>query len=101
MDDSERLAEALRYYGSNAPNFGNAKEETEIEKILRNLQFSGGGGGGQGSGGMFGGGRLTYNVPLDSTSSFQPYLDVYANKPKNQPITGGVTGLGGYYRKSF
>ena len=100
MDDSERLAEALRYYGSNAPNFGDKPEETEIQKILRNLQFSGGGGGGKETG-MFGGGRLTYNVPLDSTSSFQPYLDVYANKPKNQPITGGVTGLGGYYRKSF
>lgn len=100
MDDSERLAEALRYYGSNLPNFGDRPEETEIQKILRNLQFSGGGGGGKETG-MFGGGRLAYTVPLDSTSSFQPYLDVYANKPKNQPITGGVTGLGGYYRKSF
>ena len=100
MDEAQRLVDALKSYGTNSPNFGNAKEETEIEKILRNLQFSGGGGGGKETG-MFGGGRLTYNVPLDSTSSFQPYLDVYANKPKNQPITGGVTGLGGYYRKSF
>lgn len=99
MDDSERLAEALRYYGNNLPNFGNEKEETEIQKILRNLQFSGGGG--QGSGGMFGGGRLTYNVPLDSTSSLAPYVEGHLGKPKNQPITGGVTGLGGYYRKSF
>jgi hypothetical protein len=101
MDDSERLAEALKYYGNNAPNFGNAPEETEIQKILRNLQFSGSGGGGQGSGGMFGGGRLAYNVPIDSTSSIAPYVEGYVGKPKNQPITGGVTGLGVNYRKSF
>jgi len=101
MDDSERLAEALKYYGNNSPNFGNTPEETEIQKILRNLQFSGGGGGGQGSGGMFGGGRLAYNVPLDSTSSLAPYVEGYVGKPKSQPITGGVTGLGVNYRKSF
>ena len=101
MDDSERLAEALKYYGNKSLNFGNTQEETEIEKILRNLQFSGGGGGGQGSGGLFGGGRLAYNVPLDSTSSIAPYVEGYVGKPKNQPFTGGVTGLGGYYRKSF
>ena len=100
MDDSERLAEALKYYGSNAPNFGNAKEETEIEKILRNLQFSGGGGGGKETG-MFGGGRLAYSVPLDSTSSIAPYVEGFVGKPKSQPITGGVTGLGVNYRKSF
>jgi len=101
MDDSERLAEALKYYGSNSLNFGDRPEETEIEKILRNLQFSGGGGGGQGSGGMFGGGRLTYNVPLDSTSSLTPYVEGHLGKPKSQPITGGVTGLGVNYRKNF
>ena len=100
MDDSERLAEALKYYGSNAPNLGNRPEETEIQKILRNLQFSGGGGGGKETG-MFGGGRLAYNVPLDSTSSIAPYVEGFVGKPKSQPITGGVTGLGVNYRKSF
>ena len=99
MDDAQRLVDALKSYGGKSPNFGNAKEETEIEKILRNLKFSGGGG--QNSGGMFGGGQLSFDVPIDSTSSFKPYIDVYANKPKNQPITGGVTGMGGYYQKRF
>ena len=99
MDDAQRLVDALKSYGGKSPNFGNAKEETEIDKILRNLQFSGGGG--QGSGGMFGGGRLAYNVPIDSTSSIAPYVEGYVGKPKSQPITGGVTGMGVKYRKSF
>lgn len=101
MDDSERLAEALKYYGENLPNLGGIPEETEIQKILRNLRFSGGGGGGKESGGMFGGGRLAYNFPLDSTSSIAPYVEGYVGKPKGQPITGGMTGLGVNYRKSF
>ena len=100
MDEAQRLVDALKSYGTNSPNFGNAKEETEIEKILRNLQFSGGGGGGK-EGGMFGGGRLTYNVPLDSTSSIAPYVEGFVGKPKSQPITGGMTGAGVNYRKRF
>ena len=100
MDDAQRLVDALKSYGGKSPNFGNAKEETEIEKILRNLQFSGGGGVGK-EGGMFGGGRLAYNVPIDSTSSIAPYVEGYVGKPKSQPITGGVTGMGGYYQKRF
>ena len=99
MDDAQRLVDALKSYGGKSPNFGNAKEETEIEKILRNLKFSGGGG--QGSGGMFGGGQLSFNVPIDSTSSIAPYVEGYVGKPKSQPITGGVTGMGVKYRKSF
>ena len=99
MDDAQRLVDALKSYVGKSPNFGNAKEETEIDKILRNLKFSGGGG--QGSGGMFGGGQLSFNVPIDSTSSIAPYMEGYVGKPKNQPITGGVTGMGVKYRKSF
>ncbi len=100
MDDAQRLVDALKSYGGKSPNFGNAKEETEIDKILRNLKFSGGGGGGK-EGGMFGGGQLSFNVPIDSTSSLAPYVEGYVGKPKSQPITGGVTGMGVKYRKSF
>jgi hypothetical protein len=99
MDDAQRLVDALKSYGGKSPNFGNAKEETEIDKILRNLKFSGGGG--QGSGGMFGGGQLSFDVPIDSTSSIAPYVEGYVGKPKGQQITGGVTGMGVKYRKSF
>ena len=99
MDDAQRLVEALKSYSGKSPTLGDAKEETEIEKILRNLQFSGGGG--KDSGGMFGGGRLDYNVPLDSTSSIAPYVEGFVGKPKSQPITGGMKGLGVNYRKRF
>lgn len=101
MDDAKRLVEALKSYGDNLPNLGERKQENEIENFLRKLQFSGGGAGGKTSGGIFGGGRLGYEYPLDSTSSITPYVQGYAGKPTNQPITGGLTGLGLEYRKKF
>jgi hypothetical protein len=101
MDDSERLAEALKYYGKNLPNLGEPNQENDIQKFLKNIQFSGGGGGGKESGGVFGGGRLAYNVPIDNTSSVTPYLQGFVGKPTNQPITGGLTSLGMTYQKRF
>jgi hypothetical protein len=101
MDDSERLAEALKYYGKNLPNFGEPNQENDIQKFLKNIQFSGGGGGGKESGGVFGGGRIGYEFPINETSSISPYVQGFIGKPVNQPITGGVTGFGLNYRKRF
>ena len=103
MDDTERLAAALRFYGnqsSGLPNLGEP-EKNGIQDILRNIQFTGGGGGGKESGGTFGGGRIGYEFPINETSSISPYVQGFIGKPVNQPITGGVTGLGLNYRKRF
>ena len=100
MDDSQRLVEALKFSGNKLPNF-EYDRENYIQKFLKNMQFSGGGGGSKDSGGVFGGGRLAYELPLNKTSSITPYLEGYLGKPINQPITGGLTGLGLMYKQKF
>jgi hypothetical protein len=96
MDDDDKPKSKNTQLANALLNLSNS----DMAQIL-NLRINAEGSGGKESGGYFGGGRIGYEMPIDRTSSIEPYVQGFMGKPTSRPIVGKITGAGVNFRKNF